>query len=65
VRSIAKALNKKIILFRMPKLIVKLLFGERSGLLINSHCISASKIKKTDYQYSFATLGQALDHIVS
>jgi|SRR6056300_911970 len=65
VRSIAKALNKKIILFRMPKLIVKLLFGERSGLLINSHCISASKIKKTDYQYSFATLDQALDHIVS
>lgn len=65
VRSIAKALNKRIIMFRMPKLIVKLLFGERSGLLINSHCISASKIKKTDYQFSYITLDQALDHIVS
>lgn len=65
VRSIAKALKKKIILFRMPKLIVNLVFGERSGLLINSHCISASKIKKTDYQYSYPTLDQALDHIVS
>lgn len=65
VRSIAKALNKKIILFRMPRFIVKLLFGERSGLLINSHCISASKMKKTDFHYSFETLDQALNHIVS
>lgn len=65
VRSIAKAMGKNIILFRMPKLIVKLVFGERSSLLINSHCISASKVKKTDYNYSYSTLDQALAHIVS
>ena len=65
VRSIAKVLGKKIILLRMPRLIVKLVFGERSSLIINSHCVSASKVKNTDYEFSYSTLDQALHHIVS
>jgi len=64
VRSIAKVMDKKIISFIMPTALVKLIFGDRSSLLLNSHCISASKLKKTEYKFSYSTLNQALEYII-
>lgn len=50
-------------LFMMPAFVVKLIFGERSGLLLNSQTIIPQRLKDLGYSFKYPELKEALSAI--
>lgn len=63
-KAVAKVLNKKFIAITLPKFILKLMMGERSGVLVDSFHLSAEKIQKEGYLFQYSTLDIALSDLL-
>jgi NAD dependent epimerase/dehydratase family enzyme len=61
--TIASILNKKIFLPNTPAFLIKLIFGNRSNLILNGSRISSNKIKELGYTFKFPKLEGALKNI--
>lgn len=64
-KLLAKTLNKKLFLPRVPALLLKLRFGEMSSLLLDGSRISSQKIRDTGFKFTYADLGSAFSEIYS
>ena len=61
--TIASILNKKIFLPNTPAFLIKLIFGNRSNLILNGSRISSNKIIELGYTFKFPKLEGALKNI--
>lgn len=59
-RSLAKALNRIILLPKTPKWIIKTIFGEMSTLLLNGNYVSSEKFMQTNFTYKDTNIEQVL-----
>lgn len=64
IRTIAKVLQKPILMPRVPKFIIKLFFGEMSVILLEGSRVSAKKILTQGYNFQFAKLEDALKNLI-
>ena len=60
IKATAACLGKKVISFPVPKFILKLLMGERAGLLMDSYHMSAEKIINSGFSYQYPTIKEAV-----
>ena len=63
MHTVAKAMNKKIRLPRVPAFMMKLIFGEMSEILLNGTRISNEKLLNTGFKFEFNELDAALTDI--
>ena len=63
--ELALVLNRPVFpkIFKVPSLIVKLLFGEQSSLVLNGLNVSSNKIESTSFKFSFTNIKSALKDI--
>ena len=60
----AHILKKPILLPKIPVLLLRLIFGEMVSIIINSHRVSANKIKNLGFQFKFPELPMALQDLL-
>lgn len=60
----AQILKKPILLPKIPALLLRLIFGEMVSIIINSHRVSANKIKNLGFQFKFPELHMALQDLL-
>ncbi len=60
IRTIASHLQKSLISFPVPKLLLSLMMGERAGVLVDSFHLSADKIQKAGFVFKYPDLDNAL-----
>ena len=48
---------------RVPRIIIKILFGERAMLVLNGMNVSSKKIRKLNYNFKFPLFEKALESI--
>ena len=58
--SIAKSLNKKIWLPKLPAFLLKLLLGEMANLILFGSRVSAQKILNAGFEFEFPKLAPTL-----
>jgi len=63
-KTIAKRLNRPIILPNIPKSIIKLFFGERSTILLNGCKISSQKILDAGFRFEYDNINSALNNLL-
>lgn len=63
IKLYAKSLKRMVLPIYIPKIIIKLLFGEMSVLIFNSQNVSASKILNSGFNFKFPTLEEALSNL--
>ena len=63
-KALAKRTKKLFVPFGVPKLIVKILFGEMSIILTTGSRMSSKKIEKTGFEFSYTTLNKALKNLL-
>ena len=62
--AVASALNKKIILPKVPKFTLKLMLGDMSSIVLESQKVSASKIQEAGYIFKYTRLEEALKDVL-
>ncbi|MEW5676184.1 TIGR01777 family oxidoreductase [Flavobacterium enshiense] len=65
VETIAKTLDKDIILPNVPKFLMKIILGEMHILLFESQNVSAQKVLDNGFQFKFKILDKALDGLLA
>tara|TARA_B100001057_G_C22845991_1_gene949066 strand:- start:603 stop:1508 length:906 start_codon:yes stop_codon:yes gene_type:complete len=60
IKSLARHLNRPLILPNIPKLLVKLILGDRSQLVLSSQKISSRKIEASGFNFKFRDLENAI-----
>ena len=60
----AHILKKPILLPKIPVLLLRLIFGDMVSIIINSHRVSANKIKNLGFQFKFPELPMALQDLL-
>jgi len=63
-KSIAKSLNRRIILPNIPEFFIKFLFGKMSVILLRGSRVSSDKIIQVGYCFKYNTLEQALNNLL-
>ena len=63
-QALAKQLNKKIFSFPMPIFILRLMMGERFGVMVDSFHLSADKIQKTGFSFQYPSLEDGLSDLL-
>ena len=63
-RKIAATVGKKIWAPKVPAFILKAMFGEMSGIILNGSRVSGEKIEKTGLKYEYPTLELALTDLL-
>ena len=63
-KTIAKILNKPFFFPNVPKIVLKLIFGEMSKLLLEGSRISSEKIQKTGFKFIYPKLKNALENLL-
>ncbi len=62
-KILAKSIKKPFVNIGIPKIMLKMLFGEMSIILLEGSKISAKKIEKSGYSFRFKTLTKALNNL--
>jgi uncharacterized protein (TIGR01777 family) len=62
-KALAKSIKKPFLNIGIPKIMLKILFGEMSIILLEGSKISAKKIEKSGYSFRFKTLTKALHNL--
>jgi uncharacterized protein len=62
-KLIAKILKRPILLPNVPAFVMKILIGEMAVIVVNGSKVSADRIKKTGFQFSYSNLEEALESI--
>jgi len=57
------AIRKKLVLPNLPVFLVKLLFGERSLLLLSSQKVVPNNLQKSNFKFNYPTLDSALENL--
>lgn len=65
IATAAKALNRPIILPKVPAFALRMLLGQRAELILGSALVSSKKIEKEGFEYKFPTLAPALKHLLA
>lgn len=63
IKLYANSLNRLVLPIPIPKIIIRLIFGEMSVLIFNSQNVSASKIINSGFNFKFPTLEEALSNL--
>jgi uncharacterized protein (TIGR01777 family) len=63
-KAIAKKMSKPLFLPNLPKGMLKLLLGEMHTVLYTSHHVSARKILDKGFQFKYASIDKALQHLL-
>lgn len=63
-KAIAKQFGKNIFSFPVPVFILRLMMGERFGVMVDSFHLSADKIQNAGYNFDFPKLDEALDDLL-
>jgi len=63
MKTLAKTYKKPFFMPPVPSVILKLLLGEMSQLILNGQKISADKMLKAGYVFSYPTLEKAIKNI--
>jgi hypothetical protein len=64
IKVSAACLNKKAIPFPVPRFILKLLMGERAGLIMDSYHMSAEKIIQTGFAFEHPRIEGAIANLL-
>lgn len=64
IRKIAKHLGKKIILPKIPEVIIRILFGKSSIILLKGSRVSSEKIMNLGFTYKFKTIDETLKDLI-
>ena len=62
--EIARALDKSIVLPRVPAFVLKMVLGEMSEMVVKGNKVSSEKIEKAGFQYQFRGLRDALNDLL-
>lgn len=65
IKTIAKAINKKIILPNVPSFFLKTLLGERAQLILGSLKVVPQKLEEMGFKFKYPDLDSAIKEIVS
>lgn len=63
-KSIAKVMNKSMILPNVPAFMLKLILGEMSSIALEGSAISAEKIQDSGFKFQFPDLNSALKTLI-
>ena len=63
-KTVAKKLKKFLWLPKIPKFVLFLIFGKMAEILVGGNWVSSKKIEKTQFQFQYKTLEQALSHLL-
>ena len=64
IKQIAKSINRPFFMPPIPKFLLKILAGEMSTLVLNSHNVSAKKVQEKGFEYQFPTLQKACENLL-
>lgn len=65
IKTIAKTVNKPLLLPNIPKFVMSLILGEMHQLLFSSQHVSSLKAEKNGFQFRFRDLTKTLDNLLS
>jgi uncharacterized protein (TIGR01777 family) len=63
-KSIAKQINKPLILPNVPSFVLKLMLGEMSTIVLSSQLVSSKKIVSKGFQFEYSYLKNALKDLL-
>lgn len=61
---LAKKLNQKIWLPKIPKFIMQLILGEMAGIVLNGNRVSCEKIVSNGFSFNYPEIEKALDNLI-
>tara|TARA_Y100000768_G_C23905239_1_gene647209 strand:+ start:42 stop:965 length:924 start_codon:yes stop_codon:yes gene_type:complete len=64
LKALAKALNRPYFLPPIPKFLLKLLIGEMSSLILDSHWVSSQRLIEKGFNFSFKDIDMAMQEII-
>ena len=64
VKTIAKTINKTILLPKVPSVVLKLILGEMSAVVLESQRVSSQKIENLSFQFKYHHLQPALEDLL-
>ncbi len=64
-KSIAKALNKKVVLMPVPTMALNLAMGEMSRIVTDSTRVSAKRLQEAGFEYHFPQIVPALEDLIT
>ena len=64
-KSIAKVLNKPLLLPPVPGFIMKIIVGEMAVIVVNGSKVSSDKIRKTGFTFQYPELNEALSALLN
>ena len=62
-KALRRALNKFLILFPVPKILLKIILGQKSIIVTEGQRVSPEKIVKEGFQFSYPVIDKALNNI--
>ena len=65
MQILADVMEKPLILPNVPEFMIRMLFGQKSDLVLKGVRLSSNKILKTGFEFDYPTLNSALMHIYS
>lgn len=63
-KTIAKLMNRPLILPNIPKFLIKIIFGELAATLLEGSKISSKKISNAGYKFKHEKLSEALSNLI-
>lgn len=64
-KEVARALDKKIWLPKVPSVALKLAMGEMSGVVLGSQLVSSGKIQEEGFEFNYVNLRPAIQHLLN
>ena len=65
MHSLGRVMKRPILPIPVPKFVMKMMFGEMAGLLINGYHLSNDKIKETGFNFKYKCLLPAMEDLLS
>ena len=62
--EIARILQRTLVLPNIPKVVLKILFGEGSSVILEGSMVSSEKIEKEGFQFQYRTISEALENLL-
>ena len=64
IKRIRAHFGKPSILIKVPRLFLKLIFGEMSNIILEGSRVSSQKLIESGYEFTFPSLGIALSNLI-
>jgi uncharacterized protein (TIGR01777 family) len=63
-KRIAKVFHRKLILPNVPGIVIRILFGEMSGVILDGSRVSSNKIVRAGFEFEYGELDNALSSVL-